>query len=344
MTENEVRKQVLEWVAEAKAAGASQSKACKIVGVCPRSVQRWKKSKGDGRPEAKRPLPIQSLSKAEQERILAVLNQKEYASLPPSQLVPKLADQGLYLCSESTMYRLLRAQDQLKHRGKQNSPRKVVPPRSYLATGPNQVWCWDITYLPSKVRGQFYYLYAIEDIYSRKIVMWDIHEQESGGLAKSLVHKAVIREQCCANPPVLHSDNGAPMKSQTLLQKLHDLGVERSHSRPGVSNDNAYAESLFKTLKYRPAWPEHGFKNIKASQEWVHGFVRWYNYEHQHSGIRFVTPQQRHSGAEKEILAKRKKVYEEAKRQQPERWSGKIRQWSPAGSVALNPRPVEQAA
>ena len=344
MTEPEMRQQVLNWVAEARAAGARQEQICKAIGICSRSVQRWKQSLKDRRPDAGRLKPAHALSDEEKVKVLSVLNQREYASLPPSQIVPKLADKGTYLCSESTMYRILREVDQLKHRGKQSAPRKINPPQSYVATGPNQVWCWDITYLPSQIRGMFYYLYAIEDIYSRKIVMWEVHEQESGECAKALVHKAMMREQCFTNPPVLHSDNGSPMKSQTLLQKLYDLGIERSNSRPGVSNDNAYAESLFKTLKYRPAWPEHGFKDLKEVQEWVHVFVDWYNNEHQHSRIRFVTPQQRHSGMEKEILENRRKVYQEAKQRRPERWSGQIRQWDPMGPVALNPQHLEQAA
>lgn len=167
-------------------------------------------------------------------------------------------------------------------------------PTCHSATSPNQVWSWDITYLPSPVRGQFY---LIEDIYySRKGMGWEVHEQESGEQADMLLQRSVIREQCWQHQRLLYSDNGAPMKSVTLLTKTHDLGITPSRGRPRVSNDNPYSESLFRTLKYSSQWPSDGFANVEAAREWVSDFMALYNDEHRHSRIRFVTASERHWG------------------------------------------------
>jgi putative transposase len=203
------------------------------------------------------------------------------------------------------------------------------------------VWSWDITYLPTLVHGQFYYLYLVEDIYSRKAVGWEVYEQESGEHAAGLMQRTVMAERCWGAPLVLHSDNGAPMKSSTLLAKLYELGVTPSRGRPRVSNDNPYSESLFRTLKYCPQWPAQGFADIDAARAWVRDFIAWYNQEHRHSRIRFVTPAQRHRGEDKEILAARDAVYQAARAAHPERWSGETRNWSPIGAVSLNPERPE---
>ena len=299
--------------------------------------------KTDARTTTARPTPANKLSAAEQRAVLAVCNHTAYAHLPPSQIVPRLADDGVYLASESTFYRVLKAHDQHHRRGRAQAPRPHAPPTSYTATAANQVWSWDITYLPSPVRGQFYYLYLFEDIYSRKAVGWEVYAQESGEHAAGLIQRAVLAEQCWQKPLVLHSDNGAPMKSSTLLAKLYELGVTPSRGRPRVSNDNPYSESLFRTLKYCPQWPEQGFASLAAARAWVRDFIAWYNHQHRHSRIRFVTPAQRHRGDDQGILMKRHAVYEAAKAKCPERWSGKTRNWEPIGAVMLNPeRPALQ--
>ena len=164
-----------------------------------------------------------------------------------------------------------------------------------------------------------------------------MHEQECGERAAALLQRSIIREQCWKQPLVLHSDNGAPMKSVTLLTKMHDLGVTPSRGRPRVSNDNPYSESLFRTLKYCPQWPSDGFASLDAAREWVRDFMTWYNEEHRHSRIRFVTPNQRHRGEDKALLAKRDAVYQAARARHPTRWSGKTRDWTPIGAVMLNP-------
>ena len=290
-----------------------------------------------------RPEPSNKLSEQERQDILDICNKPEYASLPPSQIVPALLDKGIYLGSEATYYRVLRAYGQLYHRGRNQAPKKTGKPTSHAANGPNEVWSWDITYLASVVRGQFYYLYLFEDIYSRKIVGYEVHEQECGERAAELVQRCMLREQCFNQPLVLHSDNGAPMKAQTMKAKLEELGVQSSYSRPRVSNDNPYSEALFRTLKYRPEWPSSGFASLTEARDWVQRFVDWYNDEHKHSKLNFVTPGQRHAGLDEDILSKRKLILEAARAEKPNRWSGEVRCCKPIGVVMLNPDKPEQS-
>ena len=342
MTDLQQRIEIVQMIEEARLAGARLSEACKIVGLSIRTLQRWKpvnesQIQEDKRPTAERPEPAHKLSPEERQQVIEVCNQADYASLPPSQIVPKLADQGIYLASESTFYRILNEQGQLNHRGRAQAPKPSRPPTTHIADGSNQVWSWDITYLPSIVTGQFFYMYMVEDIYSRYGVIWEVHECESGELAAQLFEKAVWREHLVDKKPVLHSDNGSPMKSLTLRAKLEELGISNSFSRPRVSDDNAYVESFFRTLKYGPKWPVDGFATLEDARQWVQRFMTWYNTEHQHSKIKFVTPAQRHKGEDKQILANRTDVYLNARAKNPNRWSRGIRDWTPIGEVALNP-------
>jgi transposase InsO family protein len=305
-----------------------------------RTLQRWRQDgeiSDDKRPKAIRPLPPSKLTEAEREQILAVCNQDEYAKLPPSQIVPKLADKGIYIASESTFYRVLSANNQLHHRGRDKPKGTVVKPDTHTATGPNEVWSWDITYCASRVIGQFYYLYMIMDVFSRMIVGWEVHESESGEEAAALLERTVWREKCIQSDVVLHSDNGSPMKSLTMQAKMRVLGVEGSRGRPGVSNDNPYSESLFRTLKYNPRWPSEGFESLEKARDWVKDFTHWYNKEHCHSKIKFVTPEQRHLGLDKEILKKRHELYLAQQQKKPHRWKQKTRDWTREKAVELNP-------
>lgn len=334
------RHKAAELIEAANQAGSRTSTACRETGISVRTYQRWHEDgliKSDGRPTAKRPEPINTLSTEERERVLGLCHEPENASLPPSQIVPRLADRGDYVASESSFYRILREADEQNHRGRSSQPRKAVPRASYCAEGPCQVWTWDITWLRGPVQGLFFYLYMIVDIYSREIVGWEVYERESSENAAQLVHKAVLAEGCITQPLVLHSDNGSPQKGSTLRAKLEKLGIVASYSRPRVSNDNPYSESLFRTCKYRPDYPHKGFASIEAAREWVLHFVHWYNNEHRHSGIRYVTPAERHSGNDTQILEKRKAVYEAARQKHPERWTGSTRNWSPITTVWLNP-------
>ena len=268
---------------------------------------------------------------------METVNQPQYAHLPPSQIVPALADQGQYLASESTFYRVLREENQLTHRGRSKAPR-CKRPEELEASAPNQIWSWDITFLPTTIRGQFFYLYLFVDLFSRKIVGWEVYAEESAEHAADIVRKAYLREAIAGEPLILHSDNGSPMKGATMLGTLQKLGVMPSFSRPSVSNDNAYSEALFKTLKYHPGFPDKPFETLEEARKWMLGFQRWYNEEHRHSALKFVTPAQRHSGKDKEVLHRRAALYEVAKAKQPERWSGKCRDWSRPQVVTLNPR------
>jgi transposase InsO family protein len=331
---------VIALVREACAAGARLDAVCERLGLSPRTLQRWQAGGGvkiDGRQAAARErTPANQLSAEERRQILAIANRPEWASLPPSQIVPRLADQGVYIASEASFYRVLRAADQLAHRGKAKAPRHSRP-RTWVATAPNQVWTWDITYLASTVRGLFFYLYLILDVFSRKIVGWEVQAEQNSEHAATLFRQAHGREKIGAAELVLHSDNGSPMKGATLLATLQRLGVVASFSRPAVSNDNPYSEALFKTCKYRPGFPERPFASLSQARTWVAGFAQWYNEEHRHSGIRFVTPAERHRGEDQAILEHRKAVYQAARQAHPERWAGNIRNWDRPVSVSLNP-------
>lgn len=335
----------MTWVNEAVEAGARKWRACEEAGISVRTHQRWLEDgnvKADGRPGAERPLPSQALTPEERQRILSVCNSGPFGSLPPSQIVPRLADQGIYLASESSFYRVLGDAAQQQHRGRARQRQHRGGPQTHSANAANQVWSWDITYLPSAVRGQYYYLYLMEDIFSRKGVVWEVHDSESGEHAADLIERGVLRESCLHRPLVLHSDNGAPMKCQTMRAKLAELKITPSHNRPRVSNDNAYAESFFRTLKYCPQWPVNGFASLEAAREWVERFMHWYNHEHRHSGIGFVTPAQRHNGEDIAILRKRDALYRQARERHPNRWSGETRNWQRTEIVTLNPVSEEE--
>ncbi len=250
--------------------------------------------------------------------------------------MPDLADNGTYLASESTVYRLLREERQLRHRQK-SKPRRHYKPKALKANGPNQVYSWDITYLMTGTRGKFYYLYLILDIYSRKIVGWQVYDKESAELASDVLESACWEEKIKKDQIYLHSDNGGPMKGATMLATLQRLGVIPSFSRPSVSNDNPYSEALFRTLKYTPMYPEHPFFDLKEARHWVSTFVKWYNNEHLHSGIKFVTPQQRHKGLDEGVLKRRDQVYKKAREKNPNRWSKGTRNWEKIQEVRLNP-------
>lgn len=341
MTPAQDRRHISALIDEATAAGARPTAACAALGLSLRTLQRWRDPAGgvreDRRPCADRPAPPNRLTEAERDRIVDTCNATPFASLPPSQIVPKLADEGVYIASESSMYRVLRERGQNHRRGRARRPGRSRPPASFQAKGPCQVWSWDITWLPGPIAGMFFYLYLIVDIFSRKIVGWEVHERETAEFAARVLERAVRAERCLTSPPVLHADNGSPMKGATMKVTMERLGVIASFSRPRVSNDNPFSEALFRTCKYAPSWPTRGFATIDEARAWVAGFVRWYNTGHRHSAIRFVTPDQRHRGEEHALLAERHRVYQLARAAHPERWSGQTRNWQPIGSVWLNP-------
>jgi transposase InsO family protein len=339
MTALEERKTLLGLISEATTAGARQARACEVLGLSARTVQRWQ----GGEPDAVdgRSLrcyePPHKLSAAERAELLAVANSAEFGHLPPSQIVPRLADQQRYIASESTFYRVLREEKQLAHRRSERPANTRSKPRAVCADAPNQLYSWDITYLPATIRGQYFYLYLFMDVFSRKIVGWQVYAEESSAQASEVLKDICAREAIRPGQVILHSDNGGPMKGTTMLATLQALGVMPSLSRPAVSNDNPFSESLFKTLKYRPAYPLEVFDTLFAARTWVAGLVRWYNHEHRHSAIRFVTPAQRHANLDQDILNRRAALYESARQRNPLRWKGPTRNWQPIQVVHLNP-------
>jgi transposase InsO family protein len=334
---------ILGLIHEAVESGARLEEACKILGIHPRTIQRWKaQGIGEDRRAGPRTTPANKLKKEERRKILYYMGIPKFRDLSPRQIVPLLAERGTYIGSEATIYRILKEEGQLTHRSSSEPPKRVGRPKHLVATGPCQVWTWDITYLPTDVKGLFYYLYQIVDIWSRKIVGWSIKQEENGEWASHLVREACLRERVDPNSLDLHMDRGSPMKSATFLATLQKLGVVPSFSRPKVSNDNPYSESLFRTLKYCPSYPRGGFESLEEAKKWVSQFVVWYNTEHRHSMIRFVTPEQRHNGTDKEILEARKETYRKARRENPNRWSGPIRDWNWVEVVHLNPPPKKE--
>ena len=332
----------LGLIDEAVDAGARLWRACETVGLTARTLQRWRAGAGEDLRCGPKREPGNKITPPERRRLLALVNSPAFRELSPKQIVPKLADQGRYLASESSIYRILREEGQLTHRGRAKAPVRC-PPAPQVADGPNQVWSWDITYLKAPVRGSFFYLYLITDVWSRKIVGFEIHDRECNELAAALFTRACADEGADTTKLTLHSDNGGPMKGSTMLATLQHLGVVPSFSRPSVSNDNPFSESLFRTMKYRPIFPKGPFESLEAARAWVVTFVRWYNTEHLHSGIRFVTPMDRHEGRDAEILEKRRQIYEAARRRRPDRWTGPTRDWSPVEEVYLNPERHEPA-
>lgn len=339
----EDRRKTAQSVEEACCEGARLSSACEVAGIDPRTLQRWKAtaglSEGDGRPRAVRPLPTHALSPQEREQILKLANEPRFAELPPARIVPMLADEGTYIASESSFSRVLRAHGHARHRGRSKTPQRKRPPSTHIATAPRQVWCWDMTFLSSRVTGQWFYLYLILDVYSRKIVGFEVHETDSSDHAVDLLRRTALAEGLHALPekPVLQGDNGATMKATTVLAMLHWLRIKPSYSRPRVSDDNAFVEALFRTAKYRPQYPANGFADLDDARGWASQFVRWYNHEHRHSGIRYVSPAERHVGHDRNILAYRHELYEKARAAHPRRWARHTRNWQPIVAVTLNP-------
>ena len=306
------------------------------MGIDKRTYERWIKNPVGDRRRGPLKEPANKLSDFERQEVLRIANSTEFMDKSPAQIVPALADRGEYVASESSFYRILKATGMSTHRGKSKAPSRKKP-EELVAMGPNQVYSWDITYLKTNIAGIFLYLYLVMDIYSRKIVGYAVHDEQNSELAAEMMEAICRAEGIKKNQLSLHSDNGGPMKGATMLATLQRLGVMPSFSRPSVSDDNPFSESLFKTTKYCPMYPTKPFEDKHAAIAWVKRFVFWYNEEHLHSGIKFVTPASRHRGEDKAILAKRKEVYELAKKREPNRWSKQTRNWDHIGEVSLNP-------
>ena len=331
---------ILGWIAEATRGGARLERACEVVGLDLRTVQRWRARGAEGGEDLRRgpsTTPSNALSAEERAKVLEIARSAEFRDSSPKTIVPTLADRGEYVASESSFYRVLREAGEMTHRGRARPPTPRPVP-THTATGPNQVWSWDITYLPTTVKGVFLYLYLVMDIWSRRIMGWAIHPEESSQHAAVLIDRACKAAGVAPGTLVIHSDNGGPMRGATLLATLQKLGVMPSYSRPRVSDDNPFSEALFRTLKYVPWYHGKPFENVDAASRWVEGFVRWYNREHLHSGISYVTPDARHQGLDAAQLEQRRAVYQAARERNPSRWSRHPRRWQRAAEVSINVR------
>lgn len=259
-----------------------------------------------------------ALTPEQSDQILSELNSERFLDCAPRQVWATLLDEGIYLCSWRTMYRILSQHHQVNERRKTRRHPKYVRPE-LAANGPNQVWTWDITYLKGAVRGEFYYLYVVIDIYSRMVVGWLLADRECAELSKRLLEKTYQKHKVQPGKLTIHADRGAPMKSKSVQQLLADLDVQPSHSRPRVSNDNPFSESGFKTLKYCPDFPARFGSEVEAESFCKEYFI-WYNERHYHTGIALLTPACVHYGQAEEVLAKRQATLDAVFEKAPERF------------------------
>jgi putative transposase len=298
-------------------AATSTKRACALLGASRATLYRRRNPPTRPAP-APRPEPPNKLSETERQQILTELRSEQYCDLAPAQVWARLLDDGIYLCSIRTMYRLLAIAGENRERRRQRThPAKKKP--ELIATAPNQVWSWDITKLQGPQRGAFYQLYVIIDIFSRYVVGWTIANTETGELAKEFIADTLTQHGIEPDQLALHADRGTSMTSKPVAQLLIDLGVDRSHSRPHVSNDNPYSEAHFKTLKYCPAFPAQ-FGSIEDARAFCTAFFDYYNHQHRHSGIGLHTPASVHYGTATEIQAQRTATLEAAYAANPARF------------------------
>lgn len=323
--------------AERSAPEAGAAPICRALNVPRASFYRWRKRKTAPPPErAPRPKPARALSDGERRAVLDALHSDRFADKAPATVRAQLLDEGAYLCSVKTMYRILEAEDEVRERRNQLRHPQYKKPK-LVAAEPNRVWSWDIAKLLGPVKWTHYHLYVVLDIFSRFVVGWMVATRESAALAKRLIEESCRKQGVTPGSLAIHSDRGSSMKSKVVAQLLADLGVTKSHSRPHVSNDNPYSESQFKTLKYRPGFPER-FGSIEDARAFCQAFFQWYNQEHRHSGIAYLTPANVHDGRAGEVVAKRQIALDAAYKAHPERFvKGPPKHPKLDGAVWINP-------
>jgi putative transposase len=292
--------------------------ACRALGAAPATIYRRRRP-SEPRPSRPRPAPARALSESEREVVLEVLHSERFVDCAPEQVYATLLDEGTYLASVRTMYRLLEA----KHGGVRERRDQLTHPGyakpELLAERPNELWSWDISKLKGPAKWTYFYLYVILDVFSRYAVGWTVQHRENGQLAKALIEQATEQQQITPGVLTVHADRGGPMRGKPVAFLLADLGVTKTHSRPYTSTDNPYSEAHFKTLKYRPEFPER-FDSIEQAREFCRGFFHWYNHQHRHSGIGLMTPAAVHHGRAQELHAARHRVLEAAYARKPERF------------------------
>jgi len=330
----EHKNEIIPLIDEAHQTGARYSKACNVVGISLRTLQRWKSGGREDKRKGASKRVVRKLSAATRQEVIAECNSQRFCDHNPHKIVPLLLNEGRYIASVRTFYRILKEEKLLHHRSNTQVRKKRSKPPERKATKSNQVWCWDITWMSRDVRGLFYYAYVITDIFDKSIVGWAVHDRESDAHSRELFDCTLNGRHIALK--ALHADNGGPMKGVTLMALLRDLKVEVSHNRPRTSNDNPFIESLFKTLKYQVTYPLQ-FKDIGHAREWMASFVNWYNTEHLHSAIDYVTPEQMRSNQAAAIFEKRNETMQDAQAENPERWgSRKAKWWGAPKEVVLN--------
>jgi putative transposase len=328
------RQQAVKLIQVSMAAGARLTEACKLLEISVRTYYRWQGCPlVDKRKGATKQIP-RKLTVAERAEVLKLCCSERFKDSPPYEIVLTLLEENKYLASIRSFYRILKEANLLHHRCNSRAPKSCKAPQEQKATGPNQVWCWDITWLPTPVKGIFLYAYVIIDIWDKSIVGWAIHEREDALFAAQLFNE--LKSKYKLTNVHLHSDNGHPMRGMSLLALLYYLEVTVSFSRPRVSNDNPFIESFFKTMKYNVRYPKH-FADLKAAREWLADFVDWYNNQHRHSALAYVTPEQMRNGEYRALYAARNKTMQEAYEKKSYRWSTAPKQWSVDHVVYLNP-------
>jgi putative transposase len=292
--------------------------ACRALGASVASVYRRRRPLEPRTPKP-RPTPARALSERERERVLEVLHSERFVDVSPEETYATLLDEGTYLCSTRTMYRILQA----KHGGVRDRRNQLTHPAynkpELLAERPNELWSWDVSKLKGPAKWSYYYLYVILDVFSRYAVGWTVQYRENAQLAKALIEQAAEQQQITPNALTVHADRGAPQRAKPVAFLLADLGITKTHSRPYTSSDNPYSEAHFKTLKYRPAFPDR-FDTIDHARQHCRGFFDWYNHAHRHSGIGLMTPAAVHHGHAEQLHAARAVVLDAAYQQHPERF------------------------
>ena len=318
--------------------------ACRALGAAPATIYRRRRPP-EPRPPRLRPVPDRALSAAERERVQELLHSQRFVDSSPAQVWATLLDEGTYLCSERTMYRLLEARhggvrerrDQLTH------PAYAKP--ELLAEQPNELWSWDVSKLLGPAKWTYFYLYVILDVFSRYVVGWTVQHRETGPIAEALIAQAIEQQQIARDQLTVHADRGGPMRSKPVAFLLADLGITKTHSRPYTSTDNPYSEAHFKTLKYRPAFPAR-FDSIEQAREFCREFFGWYNHDHRHSGISLMTPATVHYGRATQVHADRQRVLNAAYQATPDRFVRRAPAAPPVPTAAWinKPTTTEEAA
>lgn len=321
---------MIEQITNLKKEGVPITQSCSGLAIARSSFYGWQASKPAKPSPQPRPTPKRALSIVEKNTIRDVLNSDRFANQPPRQVFASLLDEGQYLCSVRSMYRILAANGEVKERRNQRKHPKRIKPE-LQATRPNQVWTWDITKFRTFIKYQYAYLYVILDMYSRFVVGWMVAQEESSELAQQLIGRSCQSQKVQKKQLTLHSDRGAPMVALTTAQLLEKLGVQKSHSRPYTPNDNPYSESQFKTMKYRPDFPGK-FETHDEARKWSQSFFHWYNNQHYHMGLNLLTPATVHFGRVDDAVTQRNCVLLAAYEKNPERFVGGLPQQTPPPS------------